>query len=210
MSAPFLLLVGLVYAVFIGGLSLLKREPLSAQFALETMLVTGLVSGLSALTGSKVDPVIFVIVLYLVTMRVRLLVDLGNIFAQRKKFNISGWLYTLALKLWPDQTGRVIVRLNQGTSAIQQNMLEEAIDIFKDLLQISSQGPIGVKYEAAIHYNLGIAYHRKQMDAQAVAELNLVADTWPMSESARRASTTLKAIRHLNQPPKTGEDMPGE
>lgn len=210
MSAPMILLVGLVYAVFIGGLSLLKREPLSGQFALETTLITALVAGLTALTGMLADPVIFVILLYLITMRVRLLVDIGNLFAQRNKLNTAERIYDFALKLRPDHTGRVIVRLNRGALFIQQGALEQAIDTFKDLLNLAAQGPIGVKYEAAIHYNLGIAYRRQKMDAQAVAELNQVLDTWPMSIYARRAEATLKAIRHMNQPPKGESDMPGE
>lgn len=210
MNAPIILLVGLVYAVFIGGLSLLRREPLSAQFALETTLITVLVSGLIALTGFLVDPVIFVIILYLITMRVRLLVDIGNLFAQRNKLNAAERLYALALKLRPDHSGKVIVRLNRGTLFIQQDDLEKAIDTFKNLLILASQGPIAVKYEAAIHYNLGIAYRRKKMDAQAVAELNMVLDTWPMSIYARRAEATLKALRHMKQPQSSDSDMPGE
>jgi len=209
-SAPIILLVGLAYAVFIGVLSLLRRESLSAQFALETTLVTVLVSGLTALTGFLVDPVIFVIVIYLITMRVRLLVDLGNLFAQRNKLNVAERLYAFALMLRPDYSGKVIVRLNRGTLFIQQGAPEKAIDTFKDLLNLASQSPIAIKYESAIHYNLGAAYRRKKMDAQAVAEFNLVLDTWPMSVYARRAEATLKALRHMNQPQNRESDMPGE
>ena len=214
MSTPLLLLlVGLAFAVFIGGLSLLRREPLSAQFALETMFITVIVSGLAALTGLSADPIFFIlflVVLYLVTMRVRLLVDLGNLFARRKNFKFAERLYAATLRLWPDANARFLVQLNQGVSSLQQGALDDAIALFKELLLHADQGKIGVKVEAALHYNLGIAYRRKDLEPQAVSEFNQVVDTWPLSESARRANAALSYGRHKSKPPSSEEDMPGE
>jgi tetratricopeptide (TPR) repeat protein len=195
-----LLLEGLLYTFLFGGLSLLRRERLSNQFAIEAVALTAMISGLTALTHFPTNPILFLCVVYLVTMRVRLLVDVGNAFAQRGRLARADQLYALALSLWPDQTGRLIVQINQGVSRLQQGALDEAQAIFKDVLQKADQGYLGIKYEAAARYNLGVTYRRKKMDAQAVVEFNAVLDTWPASEYARRARAALEQGRHKNDP----------
>ncbi len=187
-----ILLVGLAYTVLFGGLSLMRREGLSLQFALESIVLTAAAAGLTAAFGLATHPVLFLIVLYLLTMRVRLLVDLGNVLAQRGQFAVAGRLYELAQRLWPDPSGRIIVQVNQATACLQQGALDEAVARFKDVLSQASGGYLGVKHEAAAHYNLGVAYRRKGLEAQAVIEFNAVLDTWPVSEYARRARAALK------------------
>jgi len=60
MSTPVLLiLVGLAYIVLFGGLSLLRREGLSTRLALESLLHHRTGSGLAALTGWNIHPVLF-------------------------------------------------------------------------------------------------------------------------------------------------------
>jgi tetratricopeptide (TPR) repeat protein len=201
-----LLLVGFSYIVLFGAVSLLKREGLSRRFAFEALIITLIVSGLTALTGIQPHPVLFLILLYLLTMRVRLLVDLGNIFARRGQFESADKLYNLAASLWPDATNRLILRVNQGTSLLQQKKLDEAIAIFNEILEQSGQGYLGIKYEAATHYNLGVAYLRKNMDARASIAFNAVIDTWPASEYARRAEVALEKHRRKNNPSTSKED----
>jgi tetratricopeptide (TPR) repeat protein len=207
MDLPMLLLLeGLLYTALFGGLSLLRRERLSNQFAIEAVALTAVISGLTALTHFPTHPILFLCVVYLVTMRVRLLVDVGNAFAQRGRFTQADQLYTLAERLWPDRTNRLIVRVNQGASRLQQGALDDAIALFKDILQEADQGHLGVKYEAATHYNLGVAYRRKKMDAQATLEFNAVLDTWPVSEYARRAQAALEHGRHKDKPSTSDKD----
>jgi tetratricopeptide (TPR) repeat protein len=208
-----MLLVGFLFALFIGGLSLLRREPLSGQFALETTIITLVASGMAALMRLPVDfilLILFVVILYLITMRVRLLVDVGNLFARRKKFALAERFYSLAMRLWPEPNLRLLVRLNCGVLALQRGSLDEAITLFKELLRHAEQEKIGIKLEAALHYNLGIAYQRKNLDPQAVAEFNLVVDTWPLTEFARRASALLAQGRQKIKPPTSTEDMPDQ
>jgi tetratricopeptide (TPR) repeat protein len=201
-----LLLVGFSYIILFGAVSLLRREGLSRRFAFEALIITLLVSGLTTLTGIQPHPVLFLILLYLLTMRVRLLVDLGNIFARRGQFEFADKLYNLAASLWPDATNSLILRVNQGTSLLQQKKLDEAIAIFNEVLEQAAQGYLGVKYEAAAHYNLGVAYLRKNMDARASIAFNAVIDTWPASEYARRAEVALEKHRRKNNPPTSKED----
>lgn len=207
LNSPFiLLLVGFSYIVLFGAISLLKREGLSRRFAFEALIFTLILSGLTALAGVQTHPVLFLILLYLLTMRVRLLVDLGNIFARRGQFDVADKLYKLADRLWPDATNRLILKVNQGTSLLQQKKLDEAITIFNDILEQAEHGYLGVKYEAATHYNLGVAYLRKHMDARASIAFNAVIDTWPASEFARRAEVALEKHRRKNNPSTSKED----
>ena len=211
MNPPVLLLLeGLLFVVVFGALSLFRREGLSVQFAFEAIALAALAAGLTAFTPFAVNPILFLIIVYLVTMRVRLLVDLGTLFAQRGQFERADRLYQLALRLWPDHTGRLIVEVNQGAACLQRNALDEAITILKSVLEKANLGYLGVKYESAAHYNLGVAYRRKNMEAQAMTEFNAVLDTWPASVYARRAEIALAQRRHKDKPSTPPKDTPGE
>ncbi|NCP16533.1 tetratricopeptide repeat protein [bacterium] len=207
MSLPvLLLLVGFAYVVLVGGLSLFRREGLSLRFAIEAVILTGLASGLVALTGFYVHPVLFLLVLYLITMRVRLLVDIGTTLAKSGRLLQAESVYQLAARLWPDQTGLLVLQVNRGTALMQAGKLDEAIAMLKGVLGRSEQGYLGVKYEAAAHYNLGVAYLRKNQNAQAVIEFNAVLNTWPASEHARRAAAALEKHRHSEAPEPVEEE----
>ncbi|MBN1452407.1 MAG: tetratricopeptide repeat protein [Anaerolineales bacterium] len=194
-----ILTVGGAYIVLFGGLSLLRREGLSTRLAIEAILITALVSGLAALTGRQIHPVFFLLFLYLITMRVRILVDLGNTLAKKGRFSQAERLYQLAMHLWPDQTGKLIIQINEGTALLQQSRMDEAIQTFKNVLVKSNQDYLGVKYEVAAHYNLGVAYLRKNLDALATVEFNTVLDTWPASEFAQRATSALEQHRRRSK-----------
>jgi tetratricopeptide (TPR) repeat protein len=207
MSMPTLLLmVGLLYTLLVGLLAYLRREGLSAQFAIESIAITIFFSGLATLTNFVIPPFLFLIILYIVTMRVRLLVDLANSFAGRARFDTAEKIYAFISRLWPDSTGRLIVEINRGVICLRKGFPDEAIRVFKDVLEQAGQGRLGVKYRAAAHYNLGQAYRRKQMEAQAIAEFNAVLDTWPASEYARRARSILAHNRDENMPASEEED----
>ena len=207
MSLPIILLLeGFSFVVLFGAVSLLKREGLSKRFAIEGVVFTLLVSGLTALAGMQTHPVIFLVLIYLLTMRVRVLVDLGTILARRGQFEQADKLYQLAARLWPDATNRLILQVNQGTSLLQQKKLDEAIAMFNEVLTQAGQGYLGVKYEAATHYNLGVAYLRKNMDAKASIAFNSVIDTWPASLYAHRAEAALEKHRRKNNPPSSKEE----
>ncbi len=197
MSLPsLLLLTGFCYILIIGGMSLLRREGLSGQFAIEAIVITALVSGVTHLIRSPTHPVLLLILLYLITMRVRLLVDVGNFFAQRGQPERAERCYQWGHHLWPDRSSRLVLLVNQGACLLQKGDLDQAIQMFLDVLQKKREGHLGVKYEAAAHYNLGVAYRRKSMDTQATLEFNAVIETWPASEYARRAA---KALSHKRQ-----------
>jgi tetratricopeptide (TPR) repeat protein len=186
----------------------MRREGLSGQFAIESIAITLIFSALAAFTGLAVHPVLFLIILYLITMRVRLLVDLGNSFARRSSFETAEKIYSFASRLWPDRAARLIIEINQGTLCLQKGLLDEAIGVFKSILEETNQGHLGAKYESAAHYNLGQAYRRKNLEAQAIAEFNTVLDTWPASEYAHHAAKILAHSRQKIKPSDVEEDTP--
>jgi tetratricopeptide (TPR) repeat protein len=203
-----IIFVGFLYILLLGGSSLLRRERLSGQFAFEATIITLIFGGLAYVNVFQINPVLFLVVLYLVTMRVRLLVDLGNLFAKRNQHSRADSIYHLAERLWPDTTSLLVIWVNKGTSLLVRGDLDGAISIFKEALSKVEEGGLGVKYEAAAHYNLGVAYLRKDMAGMANREFNAVLDTSPGSTYANRAEEALERARHLKKSPRKEGDSP--
>jgi tetratricopeptide (TPR) repeat protein len=191
-SPTLILFMGFSYTVLFGLLSFLRREGLSAQFAVEALAITLIATALSAFFRGSIHPALFLLVLYLITMRIRILVEAANFFARTGRFSQAELIYHLGERLLPDRTNRLIVQINYGTLRLQQGMLDEAISVFKETLTNAGHGGLGIKYEAAAHYNLGVAYLRKDLGAKAQDEFHSVLETWPISEYGRRAEAALK------------------
>lgn len=193
MTPPILLaLLGLLYILVFGGLMFLRQEGISARFAIEAGAIVAVVAGVAQLTGAAMNPAIFIILLHGIAMRVRLMVDLGNMLARRKELAGAARAYRLAGRLWPDEASRLIVRMNQGVLALHSGQPDDAIAILREVLAAAAGGYLGAKHESACHYNLGVAYQKKGLEAQATLEFNAVLDTWPASEYARYASIALE------------------
>jgi len=191
---PYLILplISLLFVLVFGGLSLLRHEGLSNQFALEVLIFTGLVLLLSWGLRVIIYPIFFLILLYLISMRARLLVDLANPLSIRGKHQIAESLFRLALRLRPDAVTRLIVLINYGVTYLHQGKFKEAIEILEEVLSPKRLGTLGPKYEAACRYNLGLAYLRAGEEKKAVREFNEVIDLMPDSLHAVGARTALK------------------
>jgi tetratricopeptide (TPR) repeat protein len=187
-----LLLVGCLYILVFGGLSFLRREGLSLQLALEAIVVTALTLGLSRLANIRISPILLLILLYLITMRSRLLVDVANLLAERGKYKAAFSLYGLSLAWWPDTSSRLIVLTNRGTAELFGGQVETAVQTLEGVLAIEKRPRLGLKYEAGCRYNLGLAYAKKGDRAKAVEQLNEVIDLMPGSRYAQAARATLK------------------
>lgn len=189
-------LVGLFYIVVVGGLSLLRREGLSGQLAAEALGITGLAIAIGVATGTAADPIILFVFLYLITMRARLLTDLANLLIKRQKPEAAEGLYRLALRIFPDQTSRLVVLINWGIARLQSGDTEGAKTTLYDVLtSASKKGGLGHKYEAACRYNLAVAYRRAGDDVKAVLEFNQVIDLFPASVYGQAAEKALKKKR---------------
>lgn len=195
-----LLLIALLYILIVGGLSMLRREGTSLQFVVEVIVVAGVLVILSLSIGQSLHPVLYLIIIYLITMRVRLMVDLGNLLAQRGHHSQASNLYNLALRLKPDGTGRQIVTLNQAVHHLKQGKLSEAITLLEQLLT-DSQNSISPKHEAGARYNLAVAYRRRGNEAKAIVEFNKVIDVMPGSLYASGAQIALKKGRQQKETP---------
>lgn len=195
MDSPFfLVLVGFIYVVLFGAMTVIRREHLSMRFAIESVVLTILAAGVVLLTGLNLHPVVFLAVLYLITMRVRLLVDIANFFSHRKQFALAEKLYNIAENAGTDANTRIMVLINRGVARIQQGKLDEAIQILTTIIEHSATEMMGMKYESACYYNLGIAWFRKGEKNKAREHFQTVLDTWPVSEYARFSKIMLKKI----------------
>jgi tetratricopeptide (TPR) repeat protein len=191
---PYLLLVLIasLFALLFGGLGYVRREGLSIQFALEVAGLTALLVGGSWLLGIELNPFLFLILLYVVTLRSRLTVDVANILARRKQYNLAFKLYDLSLAWWPDAASRLIVLTNRGAAELYGGQVKAAIDTLEGVLEIEERPRLGLKYEAACRYNLGWAYEQNGEDAKAIAQYNEVIDLLPGSLYGQAAQAALK------------------
>ncbi|HET91806.1 MAG TPA: tetratricopeptide repeat protein [Chloroflexi bacterium] len=185
-----ILLIGLLYLLGFGGLSYLRRQGLPTRFAIEGLIIIA-VSVALTLANVPLHPLLFLIILYLVTMRVRLLVDLGNWLTARGNCRQALDLYQFTLRLGPDAISRQIVLINRGVTLLRMQDPEAARLALMEAL-INEQVQPGAKYLAAGYYNLGLACRRTGREAEAVRHFNEAVDTLPDSIYAHGARQALK------------------
>jgi tetratricopeptide (TPR) repeat protein len=188
--AQLILFTGILYVLGFSVLTLLRRQRVPIQFAIEGLIITGIAAVIAA-TVMPVDPFLFLIIIYLVTMRVRLLVDLGNWFTSRQKFDRSLALFSLALRLKPDETSNRIVLINRGVTLLRMQRPEEAYTTLKEALSDITLRP-GAKYLAAGFYNLGLACRRTGREDEAIQHFNEAINKLPNSIYAYGARQALK------------------
>ena len=188
-------LAGVLYTVVFAAMSVLRREGLSTGFLTQSLTITAVFTVANLLGGSRLHPLAFVLVIYLLTMRVRILLDLGNIFAARGNLATADRIYDLALRLLPSGSERCIVAINRGVFRLQAGDAAAAAAALSAVLKSAEYQAAGVKYRSAAHYNLGVAYNKQGMAAEAAAELGRVLELWPVSEYARKAQALLKQAR---------------
>ncbi|MBN2391025.1 MAG: tetratricopeptide repeat protein [Anaerolineae bacterium] len=204
--ALLILSIGLLYILGFGGLSLLRRQGLSTRFAVESLIVS-IVGAVVTLAFPGFPPLVFLVVLYLITMRVRLMVDLANAFLAREQYPRAQALHRLALRLWPDPIGRQIVLINRGVAELRQSALETAYTTLNEAL-FNEELKIGAHYQAAGYYNLGLAARRTHREAEAIRHFNEAIDTLPHSIYAQAARRALQEHPLKQELPPT--DAPSE
>lgn len=188
------LLVALLFILVFGGLPVLRKEEPSLQLAVEVLVLTGLSIGASLLTGLRLDPVFFLIFLYLITMRCRVLIDLGNLLSSRGYHQLALSVYRLAMRLGPDFSVRLIALISYSAVLVRVGAQEEAVRILEEVLE-KGRERLHPKHESACHYNLGVAYLRLGREGRAVREFNETIDVWPLSPYAQYARVALERRR---------------
>lgn len=191
---PYLLILleGLVFVAAFGGLTQIRREGVTTQFIAEGLGVTALALLAMWLTNEVIHPVVFLVVIYLITVRVRLTVDIANLLAGRGRGRLAMRLYDLAAMMAPDVSGRVLIDLNRGALLLASGQADRAIPVLENILSREKENHLGYKHEAACRYNLGAAYLREKREGAAVEQLNQVIDLWPGSRYANQAESLLR------------------
>jgi len=191
---PYVVLVleALLYALLFGALSWLRGEGLPARFAWEVVGVTALCLAVCRLAGTAMHPVLYLVIVYLVTMRTRLLVDLGNAFSARGRYERALAIFRLAEQVGGDRLSRTMAHINTAVVQIRAGRNEEAVAVLNAALALLPRGRGGPKYEAACRYNLGLAYLRLGQEASAVQHFNQVIELLPNSLYARGAESALR------------------
>jgi tetratricopeptide (TPR) repeat protein len=204
-----ILLVALLFILVFGGLPVLRKEEPSLQLAVEVLVLTGLSIGASLLTGLRLDPVLFLIFLYLIIMRCRMLIDLGNLLSSRGRHQLALSVYRLAMRLGPDFPIRLMALISYSAVLVRVGALEEATRILEEILE-KWEERLHPKYESACHYNLGVAYARLGKESRAVREFNETIDAWPLSQCAQGARAALERRRStgrlVNEGTREGEE----
>jgi tetratricopeptide (TPR) repeat protein len=153
-----ILLVGALFLAGFTGLSVLRRQKPVARLWIEGGILTGAAVGL-CFVGSPAHPILFLAVLYLATMRVRLLVDLANVLAGRKSFRAAMRTLDFALRLAPDPASRQVALINRGVTQLRMGEPQAAYFTLHGVLLEEKLEP-AARYQAAGFYNLGVACER--------------------------------------------------
>jgi tetratricopeptide (TPR) repeat protein len=187
--------VGVFYILVFGGLSILRREGLSTQFALEVLGMTALAVTGSMLTDTSINPILFLIFIYLVSMRARLMIDVANLLSARGYQRHAINLLQLALDLFPDRTTRLMIWVNMGIVQLRRQSPESAQALLEMALEQGARGGLGTRHEAAAHYNLGLALQRQGKEVEAVRHFNAVIEASPNSVFSKGAEQALAQRR---------------
>jgi hypothetical protein len=193
-----ILLEGLLFIALFGGLQFLRREGFSLRFAAESLVFTLVVLAVYWLTGMLLNAFVFLVLLYVITMRARILVDLANSLARRERFGAAHSLYGWAERAGTDAPGKQAARINLGACLVKEKRTKEAIDVLRAVL--NENGKLAPKLEVACRYNLGLAFIRDGRPGEGVPLLNDVLELMPTSVYAIGARSELKRYRNAMAP----------
>jgi tetratricopeptide (TPR) repeat protein len=190
-----IIVLGFVYALLFGFLGYLKREGISLQFTLEAVAITLLIAGVGFASGSDLNPILFLVFIYLVTMRSRLLSDVANFLSGRGRQRDAMAVLQVALSLFPDRQTRLIVLTNMGVVQLVRKNPASAEAILSSVLDEAKGGGLGIRYLAACQYNLGIALRQLGKEARSVRHFREAVEAFPGSAYGKAAEKALAERR---------------
>ncbi|KPK88334.1 MAG: hypothetical protein AMJ88_19170 [Anaerolineae bacterium SM23_ 63] len=186
------LIVGFSYTVVYGLMAILRREGVTTQFILETVILTVLVAGGGYFTNSPANPILFLVFLYILTSRSRLLVDLANLLSNRGRQRDAINTLQVALRLYPDKPTRLIVLVNMGIVQLRRENPESARMLLETVLEEAQDGGLGIRHKAACYYNLGLAFQRLGKENQSVRYFKEAKELFPGSPYGKAAAESLE------------------
>lgn len=188
-----LALIMLLFAAAAAGPSLLGRERL-AWWCVVEILAWGLALLAAAWALHLTSPFLYLVVLYLLAMRSRLLLELANALAARRR-RAAFPLYALTLGLAANPLDRASTRINLGAALLHCGEVSRAVAVLEGVLAGPALGP---RLAAACRCNLGLAYLRAGDTERGRNQLRAAVDVMPASIYARRAA---HALQGLGAPP---------
>ena len=189
------LIVGLSYAVVYGLMAILRREGVTTQFILESVILTGLVAGGGYFTNSPANPILFLVFLYIFTSRSRLLVDLANMLSNRGRQRDAINILQVALRLYPDKPTRLIILVNMGIVQLRRENPESTRMLMETVLEEAQEGGLGLRHKAACYYNLGLAFQQLGKEGQAVRYFKQATEVFPGSQYGKAAAKAIEDRR---------------
>lgn len=190
-----ILLLGFSYALLFAVMGIIRGEGFSMHFTLEAVLITLIVAAGDFITTSVVHPVLFLVFVYLLTMRSRLLVDLANLMSNRGRQRNAIAVLQSALRLFPDKPARLIIYVNMGIVQLRRKNPASAQKLFEMVLEEAEDGGLGIRHRAAVHYNLAVALQKQGKEAPAVKHFREAADGYPGSPFSKAAQKALETRR---------------
>lgn len=187
------LLVGAVFLAAFTGLTVLRRQKPSVRFLVEGGILTAAAIAVSLL-GTPVHPILFLVVLYLATMRVRLLVDLSNVLTGRQRFPAALAVQRFAVRLGPDPASRQIAGIARGVTQLRMGDPQSAYFTLKGVL-LEEQVRLAVRERAAGYYNLGVACARTSRPVEAERSFRQAIEALPGSIYALGAEKALNRLQ---------------
>lgn len=187
------LLVGALFLAAFTGLTVLRRQKPSVRFLLEGGILTAAAIALG-FAGPPVHPILFLVILYLVTMRVRLLVDLSNVLTARGRFAAALAVQRFAVHLGPDPASRQIAEIARGVTQLRMGDPPSAYFTLRGVL-LEERVRLAVRERAAGYYNLGVACERTSRREEAERSFRQAMEALPGSIYALGAEKALNRLQ---------------
>jgi tetratricopeptide (TPR) repeat protein len=190
------LLIGVLFLGCFTGLAALRRQKPSIRFLVEGGMLTAAAVALCVFV-EPIYPILFLVILYLVTMRVRLLVDLSNVLTSRRRFRAALAVQGFAMRLGPDLASRQIALISRGVTQLRIGEPQAAYFTLKGVL-LEGQIKLAVREQAAGYYNLGVACERTARPQEAERCFRAAIEALPSSIYALGADKALKRAAERN------------
>jgi len=194
-----ILVLGFFYAIAFGLISILDREGISAQLMIEVFAISALTAGGGYLTGSRANSILFLIFLYLLTMRSRLLADIANLLSKRGRYWDALSLLQIALRLLPDKATRLIIYLQMGIAHLRHQDPESSQALFESIFEKAESGGLGTRNRTACHYYLGLSLQQQSKTSLAKQHFQAAIESLPTSPYGKAAAKALEGHRKENK-----------
>ena len=187
-----LLLAGCLLMLAAWLIAWIRGEHLPTRTILEGLALI-LVGYGAALAGHPPSLIPFLFLLYIVAMRVRLFIDAGNFAAGHGHPLAAGRLFGVARHLAPTSPERVLIEVNEAILHLRAGRYQEALPRLEAAAE--RKNLLGRQQRAGCLYNLGLCYHKADMEAKARNCWEEALQTHPGCEFGRRARRAIEESR---------------